>query len=64
MAISQVVAVGDVADRFIEAVKARIPKVKVGDGMQPDSEMGPLVTREHRDKVASYVEARRTRAAR
>jgi malonate-semialdehyde dehydrogenase (acetylating)/methylmalonate-semialdehyde dehydrogenase len=55
MAISQVVAVGDVADRFIEAVKARIPKVKVGDGMQPDSEMGPLVTREYRDKVASYV---------
>ena len=55
MAISQVVAVGDVADRFIEAVKARIPNVKVGDGMQPDSEMGPLVTREHRDKVASYV---------
>jgi len=55
MAISQVVAVGDVADRFIEAVKVRIPKVKVGDGMQPDSEMGPLVTREHRDKVASYV---------
>jgi malonate-semialdehyde dehydrogenase (acetylating)/methylmalonate-semialdehyde dehydrogenase len=55
MAISQVVAVGDVADRFIDAVKARIPKVKVGDGMQPDSEMGPLVTREHRDRVASYV---------
>jgi malonate-semialdehyde dehydrogenase (acetylating) / methylmalonate-semialdehyde dehydrogenase len=55
MAISQVVAVGDVADRLIEAIKARIPKVKVGDGMNPDSEMGPLVTREHRDKVASYV---------
>jgi len=55
MAISQVVAVGDVADRFIEAVKTRIPNVKVGDGMQPDSEMGPLVTREHRDKVAGYV---------
>jgi malonate-semialdehyde dehydrogenase (acetylating)/methylmalonate-semialdehyde dehydrogenase len=56
MAISQVVAVGDVADRLIEAIKVRIPKVKVGDGMQPDSEMGPLVTRDHRDKVASYVE--------
>jgi malonate-semialdehyde dehydrogenase (acetylating) / methylmalonate-semialdehyde dehydrogenase len=56
MAISQVVAVGDVADRLIDAIKERIPKVKVGDGMQPDSEMGPLVTREHRDKVASYVE--------
>jgi malonate-semialdehyde dehydrogenase (acetylating)/methylmalonate-semialdehyde dehydrogenase len=56
MAISQVVAVGHVADELIEAIKARIPKVKVGDGMDPSSEMGPLVTREHRDKVASYVE--------
>jgi malonate-semialdehyde dehydrogenase (acetylating)/methylmalonate-semialdehyde dehydrogenase len=56
MAISQVVAVGDVADRLIGAIKERIPKVKVGDGMKPDSEMGPLVTREHRDKVAGYVE--------
>src|SRR4029079_18731951 len=56
MAISQVVAVGDVAQPLIEAIRARIPKVKVGDGMDPSSEMGPLVTREHRDKVASYVE--------
>jgi malonate-semialdehyde dehydrogenase (acetylating)/methylmalonate-semialdehyde dehydrogenase len=55
MAISQVVAVGDVADRLIEAIKQRIPKVKVGDGMDEASEMGPLVTREHRDRVASYV---------
>jgi malonate-semialdehyde dehydrogenase (acetylating)/methylmalonate-semialdehyde dehydrogenase len=56
MAISQVVAVGDVATPLIEAIKQRIPKVKVGDGMSADSEMGPLVTREHRDRVASYVE--------
>jgi malonate-semialdehyde dehydrogenase (acetylating)/methylmalonate-semialdehyde dehydrogenase len=56
MAISQVVAVGDVADRLIDAIKERIPKVKVGPGIEPDSEMGPLVTREHRDKVSSYVE--------
>jgi malonate-semialdehyde dehydrogenase (acetylating)/methylmalonate-semialdehyde dehydrogenase len=56
MAVSQLVAVGDVADRLIDAIRERIPKVKVGDGMNPDSEMGPLVTREHRDKVASYVE--------
>jgi malonate-semialdehyde dehydrogenase (acetylating) / methylmalonate-semialdehyde dehydrogenase len=56
MAVSQLVAVGDVADRLIDAIKARIPKVKVGNGMEPDSEMGPLVTREHRDKVAGYVE--------
>jgi malonate-semialdehyde dehydrogenase (acetylating) / methylmalonate-semialdehyde dehydrogenase len=55
MAISQVVAVGDVADKLIDAIKQRIPKVKVGDGMKDDSEMGPLVTREHRDKVAAYV---------
>src|SRR6266568_2761016 len=56
MAISQVVAVGHAAEPLIEAIKERIPKVKVGDGLDPSSEMGPLVTREHRDRVASYVE--------
>src|SRR5207248_8825654 len=45
MAISQVVAVGDVADRLVAAIRERLPKVKVGDGMDPESEMGPLVTR-------------------
>jgi malonate-semialdehyde dehydrogenase (acetylating)/methylmalonate-semialdehyde dehydrogenase len=56
MAVSMVVAVGDSAEPLLEAIKQRIPKVKVGDGMDPSSEMGPLVTREHRDRVASYVE--------
>jgi malonate-semialdehyde dehydrogenase (acetylating)/methylmalonate-semialdehyde dehydrogenase len=56
MAISQVVAVGDVGDDLVEAIERRIPDVKVGDGMDPASEMGPLITREHRDRVASYVE--------
>src|SRR5437867_2339108 len=56
MAISQVVAVGHVADELVEAIKARIPKVKVGNGLEPDVEMGPLVSREHRGRVASYVE--------
>src|SRR5438477_2584844 len=56
MAGSQIVAVGDVAQPLIDAIKQRIPNVKVGDGMDPSSEMGPLVTREHRDRVASYVE--------
>jgi malonate-semialdehyde dehydrogenase (acetylating)/methylmalonate-semialdehyde dehydrogenase len=56
MAVSQVVAVAGAAEPLIEAIKQRIPKVKVGDGMDPSSEMGPLVTREHRDRVASYVE--------
>src|SRR4051812_30098188 len=56
MAISQVVAVGDVADDLVAAIERRIPDVKVGDGMDPTSEMGPLITSEHRDRVASYVE--------
>ncbi len=56
MAVSMVVAVGDVADPLIAAIKDRIPRVKVGDGMDTSSEMGPLITREHREKVASYVE--------
>ena len=56
MAVSLLVAVGDVAEPLIEAIKQRIPNVKVGDGMDSSSEMGPLITREHRDKVASYIE--------
>jgi malonate-semialdehyde dehydrogenase (acetylating) / methylmalonate-semialdehyde dehydrogenase len=56
MAVSQVVAVGDVAEPLIDAIKERIPKLKVGDGMDPSSEMGPLITKEARDRVASYVE--------
>ncbi|MBA2299244.1 MAG: CoA-acylating methylmalonate-semialdehyde dehydrogenase, partial [Chloroflexi bacterium] len=57
MAISVVVAVGDVADPMVEALKIRLPKIKVGPGTDPEAEMGPLVTREHRDKVASYLES-------
>jgi malonate-semialdehyde dehydrogenase (acetylating) / methylmalonate-semialdehyde dehydrogenase len=56
MAVSMLVAVGEAGDELVQAIKQRLPNVKVGDGMQPDSEMGPLVTREHRDKVASYIE--------
>ena len=57
MAVSVLVAVGDVADPLVEAIKQRLPNVKVGNGMQPENEMGPLITREHRDKVASYLES-------
>jgi len=56
MAVSMLVAVGHAADDLVAAIQERLPKVVVGDGMSPDSEMGPLVTREHRDKVASYIE--------
>ncbi|MGB0244803.1 MAG: aldehyde dehydrogenase family protein, partial [Candidatus Nanopelagicales bacterium] len=55
MAISVVVAVGDAGDKLVDAISARLPKLKVGPGTDPDAEMGPLVTREHRDKVASFV---------
>ena len=57
MAIATVVAVGDVADPLVEAIKARLPKITVGPGSDPSSEMGPLVTRQHRDKVASYLDS-------
>ncbi|CAN5547044.1 CoA-acylating methylmalonate-semialdehyde dehydrogenase [soil metagenome] len=56
MAVSVVVAVGDVADPLVEAIRARLPRITVGPGSDAASEMGPLVTREHRDKVASYIE--------
>ena len=57
MAIATIVAVGDVADPLVDAISARLPKVKVGPGSDPTAEMGPLVTRQHRDKVASYLES-------
>ena len=41
MAVSMVVAVGGVADELVAAIKQRIPKVKVGDGIEPDSRDGP-----------------------
>jgi malonate-semialdehyde dehydrogenase (acetylating)/methylmalonate-semialdehyde dehydrogenase len=63
MAISVVVAVGSVADPLIEAIASRLPKVRVGPGTDPDAEMGPLISREHRDRVASYIEAGTTEGA-
>jgi malonate-semialdehyde dehydrogenase (acetylating)/methylmalonate-semialdehyde dehydrogenase len=63
MAISVVVAVGAVADPLVDAINARLDKIVVGPGSDPDSEMGPLITREHCDKVASYVEVARKEGA-
>ena len=57
MAISVVVAVGSVADPLVDAIEQRLPKIKVGPGSDATAEMGPLITREHRDKVASYLES-------
>jgi malonate-semialdehyde dehydrogenase (acetylating)/methylmalonate-semialdehyde dehydrogenase len=55
MAVSVVVAVGNIGDAIVEAIAARLPKLRVGPGTDPDAEMGPLITGEHRDKVASYL---------
>jgi malonate-semialdehyde dehydrogenase (acetylating)/methylmalonate-semialdehyde dehydrogenase len=55
MAISVVLAMDSVADQLVDKLVERIPAIKVGPGTEPDSEMGPLITGEHRDKVASYV---------
>ena len=55
MAISVVVAVGPIADPLVAAIASRIEKLRIGAGLDPESEMGPLVTAEHRDRVASYV---------
>ena len=63
MAISAVVTVGDAGDRLVTAIKDRLPAVKVGPGDQPDSEMGPLITQEHRDRVASYIDRGREQGA-
>ncbi|MDV6375491.1 CoA-acylating methylmalonate-semialdehyde dehydrogenase [Deinococcus arenicola] len=55
MAISVVVAVGDAGDKLIDAIQERLPALKIGPGDEPGNEMGPLITREHRDKVAGYI---------
>ena len=55
MAVSVVVAVGDVADRLVAAIADRIPAVVIGPGTDPASQMGPLISAEHRERVRSYV---------
>ena len=57
MALSVTVAVGDVADQLVDAIAVRLPKLVIGDGATAGVDMGPLITREHRDKVAGYIDA-------
>src|SRR4051812_2167337 len=57
MAVSVVVAVGDVADPLVDAIAARLPKLRIGAGTDPESQMGPLITAQHREKVAGYIAA-------
>jgi malonate-semialdehyde dehydrogenase (acetylating)/methylmalonate-semialdehyde dehydrogenase len=56
MAVSVAVAVGDAADRFVPLVAQRLAALRVGDGADAQTDMGPLITREHRDRVRGYVD--------
>jgi len=55
MAISVVVTVGEIADPLMERVAAKAREVKVGPGLDPSSEMGPVVTAQARDRIADYI---------
>ncbi|WP_412503877.1 CoA-acylating methylmalonate-semialdehyde dehydrogenase [Shewanella indica] len=57
MAISVVLAVADVADAMIEKLQPKIAALKVGNGLEPGMEMGPLISRAHLDKVCSYIDS-------
>lgn len=56
MAISVVLAVGNVADELVRRLSERVPQLRVNVGTDPKAEMGPLVTRQHLDKVVGYVD--------
>ena len=57
MAISVIVAVGDVADRLVPEITSRIDELKIGPGLSDeDMDMGALITRDHRDRVSGYID--------
>ncbi|MDI5965299.1 CoA-acylating methylmalonate-semialdehyde dehydrogenase [Streptomyces sp. SL13] len=57
MAVSVLVAVDPIGDELVEKIKQRMARLTVGPGCAPESEMGPLVTGVHRDKVTSYLDS-------
>jgi malonate-semialdehyde dehydrogenase (acetylating) / methylmalonate-semialdehyde dehydrogenase len=63
MAISIVIAVDGAADPLIAAIRERMDKIKIGPGIDDGNEMGPLITREHRDRVASYLDIAKAEGA-
>src|ERR1700728_890979 len=56
MAVSVAVAVGSAGDALMSKLEPRVRALKIGPGTDPDAEMGPLVTAQHRDKVKSYID--------
>jgi malonate-semialdehyde dehydrogenase (acetylating)/methylmalonate-semialdehyde dehydrogenase len=64
MAISATVAVGAAGDALMEVLTERVAKVRVGPGRDPASEMGPVVTREARDRIVGYIDSGERQGAR
>ena len=56
MAQSVAVAVGDISDELVSRLSKKAEALKIGPGMDKSSEMGPLVTKEHLEKVKGYVD--------
>ena len=56
MAQSVAVAVGNIGDKLVNSLAKKVENLKVGPGMDKNSEMGPLVTKEHLNKVKGYVD--------
>jgi malonate-semialdehyde dehydrogenase (acetylating) / methylmalonate-semialdehyde dehydrogenase len=57
MAVSVAIAVGEIADPLIESIKERMTALNVGDGEDPTSQMGPLVSEQHLARVRGYIDA-------
>jgi malonate-semialdehyde dehydrogenase (acetylating)/methylmalonate-semialdehyde dehydrogenase len=57
MAISVLVTVGDAAEQLLPKIRERMAKLKIGSAQDPEAEMGPLITAEHRDKVVSLIDS-------
>ena len=56
MAQSVAVAVGNVGDKLVDELSKKVEALKIGPGMDKNSEMGPLVTKEHLERVRGYVD--------
>ena len=56
MAISVAVAVGHVGDELVAKIAERVKRLRIKDGMEPDADMGPVVTETHRQKILGYIE--------
>ena len=56
MATSVAMPIGKIQKPFMDLLKEKASKIKVGESLDPQSEMGPLITKEHKQKVLSYIE--------